>query len=117
MKVSIIHNTYQQRRDTVVAAEAELLRSAGHDVRISLVRNDEIRGLSGKVKAFLEAPYSHFGKKLIMKTILEQSPDVIHILNFFRVYLLQLTIRLAGQVWQSFKLYTTIDSYARWRHF
>ena len=49
MRIYIAHNAYQQSggEDAVVAAEAELLRSAGHDVTVGIVSNDEITGTSG----------------------------------------------------------------------
>jgi len=85
MRILIIHNEYQNRggEDTVVAAEAGLLRSAGHEVHVEIVSNKQIRDKSEKIRTFLRTPYDP-NRKEWMETILDSTKfDVVHIHNFF----------------------------------
>lgn len=87
MKILILHNAYKLRggEETVVAAETEMLRSAGHDVHLEVVSNDEISGLANKLRTFLNTPHNP-ERKLWMKNILDKvQPNIVHIHNFFPI--------------------------------
>lgn len=66
-------------------AEAELLRSAGHDVIVKTVTNDEIKGFSGKLKAFLFTPYNKSRISWMKDLLRVEKPDIVHIHNFFPI--------------------------------
>lgn len=85
MRIYIAHNAYQQSggEDTVVAAEAELLRSAGHEVTVGIVSNDEISGLGDKARTFLDAPYSTRRAEWIGQELQRTRAEILHVHNFF----------------------------------
>jgi glycosyltransferase involved in cell wall biosynthesis len=60
MKILIIHNKYGKHsgEESVVYAQAALLRSKGHDVVTYYRSSEEIRGLSGRVNAFFSGFYN-----------------------------------------------------------
>ena len=85
MRVLLIHNAYQLRggEDAVVAAEAELLASAGHTVDIEIVSNDELSGPIAKARAFLDAPYSKSRESWANTLVAKTGADIVHVHNFF----------------------------------
>lgn len=85
MNILIIHNRYQLAggEDAVVQAEAELLKSYGHDVSVLEVDNDTIIGVWGKAKAAFSAIYSFSSKNLVSNLIAQHNTEVVHIHNFF----------------------------------
>ena len=85
MNITILHNIYRQAggEDAVVAAEAELLRRAGHDVHLELVCNDGIRSMADKARAFVQAPHDHGRLAWATDLFSRTQPEVVHIHNFF----------------------------------
>ena len=87
-RILVLHNLYQQAggEDVQMRAEVELLRQAGHTVRLELVDNDSISGLRAKLETFLTAPYNPVRYDYIVELIREFRPDVVHIHNFFPLF-------------------------------
>ena len=85
MRIYIAHNAYQQSggEDAVVAAEAELLRSAGHEVTVGIVSNSEISGIKDKALAFIEAPGSARRAAWMGQELARTGAEVLHVHNFF----------------------------------
>jgi glycosyltransferase involved in cell wall biosynthesis len=85
MNILIIHNRYQLAggEDAVVQAEAELLKSYGHDVSVIEVDNDTIVGVWGKAKTAFSAIYSFSSRNLVSNAIAQHNIQVVHIHNFF----------------------------------
>ncbi|MBN9309597.1 glycosyltransferase [Devosia sp.] len=85
MRIYIAHNAYQQQggEDAVVAAEAELLRSAGHDVSVGLVSNNDIHSRAAKVRAFFDAPHSARRAAWIGEELQRTGAEILHVHNFF----------------------------------
>lgn len=85
MRLIILHNTYQLRggEDAVVAAEAALLRAAGHSVHVETVSNDRISGLAAKLRAFHSAPYKRACKRWVADLVGSTGAELVHIHNFF----------------------------------
>ncbi|MBW4477274.1 MAG: glycosyltransferase [Tolypothrix brevis GSE-NOS-MK-07-07A] len=85
MNILIIHNRYQLAggEDAVVQAEAELLKSYGHDVSVLEVDNDSIIGVWGKAKTAFSAIYSFSSRNLVSNAIAQHNIQVVHIHNFF----------------------------------
>lgn len=68
----------------MLAAEAELLRSKGHDVDILLFDNATMaKGIIGKVEAGISAIYNSHSARQLNERILHFRPDLIHVHNFF----------------------------------
>lgn len=84
MRVALIHNRYQSAggEDVVFAAEAELLRSRGHEVAEHVVSNDRIRDMS-KPRLALNTLWSTESRSAIKRLIHEFKPDVAHFHNTF----------------------------------
>lgn len=85
MNILILHNAYQLRggEETVVAAEAELLRGAGHNVHTEIVSNAEISGPLKKARVFFSTPYDIRRKLWVRELVGRVKPDLVHIHNFF----------------------------------
>ena len=87
MRVTIFHNRYIYRggEDGVVDMEAELLRKAGHEVRLFIVDNrDEIAGSAlGALRAGLRARWSPAVYDRVTAFLKRESADVGHVHNFF----------------------------------
>ena len=86
--VLIVHNRYQQRggEDTVVEAEADLLRRNGHEVRTLIVSNDQIdpaAGIARKVRLGARTVWSERSKRLMTGSIRRHRPDLVHVHNTF----------------------------------
>jgi len=87
MKILLIHSSYMQRggEDSVLAAEGQLLRAAGHTVIEYLRDNNEISGYSTLAKAVL-APRSIWAWDICraIKHLMEkEKPDLAHFHNTF----------------------------------
>jgi glycosyltransferase involved in cell wall biosynthesis len=80
-----IHNKYQIAggEDSVVANEAELLRSNGHTVDQFLVSNSAIAGLRAKIAAAREVVYSMKSRVAVAEQIAFLRPDIVHVHNTF----------------------------------
>lgn len=85
MRILQVHNSYQRRggEDTVVAAEAALLRHHGNDVEQLIVSNDQISGFRSKVSAALSLAYSSRSTQLVSTRVREFRPDIVHFHNLF----------------------------------
>lgn len=84
-RVLLLHNRYQQRggEDSVVDAETNLLREAGHEVFVELVDNHAITSLPQKLNAFARAPYDPAREAWAADLTRRTRADVVHIHNFF----------------------------------
>lgn len=82
MRILICHNSYQQRggEDSVVEAEAELLRSNGHDVEIYSRYNDDIKAMSA-LSVAAQTVWSGRTIDEVSELIGSFCPDVIHVHN------------------------------------
>lgn len=87
MRILYIHTKYLHSaggEDTTVQAESELMRSRGHDVRVHFFDNANIGGgIKGKLTAGMSAVYNRSSAQQIKKVLLEFTPDVVHVHNFF----------------------------------
>ncbi len=81
MKILQIHNRYREPggEDTVVAAEAELLRSAGHEVFQFQVENPN--GNFRAAGALAIAPWNPFAARRVKHVAESFRPDVAHVHN------------------------------------
>jgi len=87
MRVGIFHNRYIYRggEDSVVDMEAELLRKAGHEVRLFIVDNrEEIAGSAlGALRAGLRARWNPAVYERVGEFLERGALDVGHVHNFF----------------------------------
>ena len=84
MKILIVHNRYQKAggEDVVVSSELGLLLSYGHNAKLFLVSNDDIKGLK-QIKVAKQTTYSYPARYQLSKEIFRFEPDVVHVHNFF----------------------------------
>lgn len=84
MRILIAHNAYQHRggEDSVVASEAALLHTQGHQVRIYSRSNDEVAGFSAPVLA-RDTFWSRRTVREIKNQLADFQPDLIHSHNTF----------------------------------
>jgi glycosyltransferase involved in cell wall biosynthesis len=89
MKVLLVHNFYGSSapsgENAVFAAEAALLRDAGHEVVEYTRHSDEIRaqGGWGTIKGALATPWNPFAYASVLRTIERERPAVMHVHNTF----------------------------------
>ena len=85
MRILLVHNRYQQYggEDTVVEAEAQLLRDAGHEVDSFFVHNDDIHGLGSKLAAAALTTYNPQSRARLRARLRSRRPDVVHAHNIF----------------------------------
>jgi len=85
VKILILHNRYRQSggEDVVVQAQAELLCSKGHDVRLFAKDNKEIDryGLIRRALLFFETADNPKSAREVEKIVAEFKPDVAHVHN------------------------------------
>ncbi|CAM3809994.1 glycosyltransferase family 4 protein [Roseateles saccharophilus] len=84
MKVLIAHNAYQHRggEDSVVADEAALLRSGGHEVELLAAHNDDIASL-GRLDLVRRTLWSQPAAQEMRARCQAFRPDVVHVHNSF----------------------------------
>ncbi len=84
MKVLLVHNHYQQPggEDQVFAAEMEVLRSRGEDVRAYTTHNDRIASMSGVTLAAATV-WNHRVFRELSALMEEFRPDLVHCHNTF----------------------------------
>jgi len=84
VRILIAHNAYQQRggEDSVVDAEAELLRSHGHEVELYSRSNEEVPGL-GVVTLIRDTMWSARTGRDLKDVVRRFRPDIIHAHNTF----------------------------------
>ena len=84
MKILQVHNAYQHSggEDTVVEAEAQLLRAHGHKV-ISMRRGFEQIAEAGLFRAATEALWSKRSQVELRDLVHDEKPDVLHAHNTF----------------------------------
>ncbi|HEV2274359.1 MAG TPA: glycosyltransferase [Acidobacteriaceae bacterium] len=83
-KVLLVHNSYRQQggEDQVVNAEAELLRSYGHEVRLYHANNADIRhGLS----VVGQVVWNQQSYRELRALIQRERPEVVHVHNTFPI--------------------------------
>lgn len=85
MKILLVHNRYQVRggEDTVFEAERDLLASAGHEIYSLEVTNDSVSTIKDRVLAGIGTVYSSNGRRLVGSAVRTNSPDIVHVHNFF----------------------------------
>lgn len=85
LRIMLVHNRYQQYggEDTVVEAEAQLLRDAGHQVDQFLVDNDNIQGLRAKLTAAALTTYNPRSRAALRDRLRARRPDIVHVHNLF----------------------------------
>ncbi|MEM8874336.1 MAG: glycosyltransferase family 4 protein [Planctomycetota bacterium] len=81
MRILVAHTRYQQfgGEDVIAAAEADLLRSRGHDIRELTLSNDDIDGLTALSKLGM-ALWSNNGRKQLRAAI-GDGVDIVHFHN------------------------------------
>ena len=85
MRILLAHNEYQQRsgEDAVFRNEAALLASAGHDVKLVIVSNDNIKSKWDQLVVAARLASNHRGVSVVTAAIQEFRPDIVHVHNFF----------------------------------
>lgn len=85
MRILLVHNEYVHKggEDVVLANEAALLESNGHDVRLATVSNKTIQGAAAQLRTALYTASSPCGTKWMRERLEESRPDLVHVHNFF----------------------------------
>jgi glycosyltransferase involved in cell wall biosynthesis len=87
LKILFIHNRYLQStggEDTTLDAEAALLSSKGHEVRIQLFDNNEMgKGILHKVRGGIKSVYNGKSARKTGAVIDDFKPDIVHVHNFY----------------------------------
>lgn len=85
MRVLLLHNRYQIQggEDTVVAQEAEMMRSRGVAVEVFEVNNEAISGAREKIDTTLHMFYSSKMRDQVRAKIRAFKPSIMHVHNFF----------------------------------
>lgn len=85
LKILLVHNRYQQYggEDTVVEAEAQLLRDAGHEVDGFFIDNDNIQGIGSKLTAAVLTTYNPGSRAAMRERLRALRPDIVHVHNIF----------------------------------
>src|SRR5258708_5615784 len=91
MRILQVHNKYRPGwggEETVVALEAELLRSHGHEVEQLYAWTKELDGASAirLFSAGLGTVWSFRGYSMMKKAIARFSPDIVHVHNTFPLF-------------------------------
>lgn len=83
-RVLLVHAIYSQRggEETVLSAEAELLRRNGHDVEVFTVLNEEMEEMSPFEQAKTTI-WNQAARRQIETTLKSMAPDVVHVHNTF----------------------------------
>src|SRR5215207_2908686 len=81
MRVLQLHTRYREPggEDRVLAAEAELLRSAGHEVEQVLAENPE--SAAATATALLRSPWNGASRRAVERAVAAFRPDVAHVHN------------------------------------
>lgn len=84
MRIFIAHNFYQQSggEDQIFAAEAELLRSKGHEVITHSVHNDSVDGMN-RFSLAIGTVWNRTSYRTLRSRFRASKPDVVHIHNSF----------------------------------
>jgi len=85
MKILIVHNYYQIAggEDAVMQNEITLLEEHDHNVSLYSVNNDGISSFFRKLTTFLNVPYSFVQYRKLLKVLIRDCPDVVHVHNYF----------------------------------
>lgn len=87
LRILFVHTRYLQSaggEDTTMEAEAELMRAKGHNVQVQLFNNGSMgKGLAGKISAGISSVYNRNSAHALKEAIVQFSPDIIHVHNFF----------------------------------
>lgn len=87
MRVLVCHNFYQQPggEDQVFAAEVELLRAHGHDVRTLELHNDAVASM-GKLKLAATTIWNRKSAALVRDAVQAHGSEVVHFHNTFPLF-------------------------------
>jgi len=86
LKILQIHNEYGKKsgEETVVEAQAKVLKDAGHEVRQFVRSSAEIYTMRyGKIVAFISSLYGTKSIRYVREIYQEFSPDIVHIHNLY----------------------------------
>ena len=85
LRILQMHNRYQQAggEDMVVEAERSVLRARGQVVELLEKDNHTISGIKQRLVTAVDAPYSNTSRQEVKRALLQYSPDVVHVHNFF----------------------------------
>jgi glycosyltransferase involved in cell wall biosynthesis len=85
MRIVIAHNRYKYAggEDSVMLAEAEMLRSSGHDIELFEVDNKIIEGTKAKIVAATSLFGSQRSYQNMTALLTKFRPDILHIHNWF----------------------------------
>jgi glycosyltransferase involved in cell wall biosynthesis len=85
MRILFVHNKYQYRggEDAVLDMERSLLLAKGHAVDVLEFDNDNIKGLSAKIRTGLSSFYNSRSARMLAGRIESFKPDIIHVHNLF----------------------------------
>jgi len=85
MRILVAHNRYKFAggEDSVMRAEAAMLRAAGHHVEVFEVDNDAIDGIASKIVAASSLFHSASSSRSMSAVLRSFCPDVLHIHNWF----------------------------------
>ncbi|MFT3786354.1 MAG: glycosyltransferase family 4 protein [Tepidisphaeraceae bacterium] len=85
MRVINVHNHHvlPGGMEVLFASITNLLRSRGHDVITLERQNKDLRGLSGKLRAFGSMVYSPSAKREMTALLKDQQPSVVHVHNLY----------------------------------
>jgi glycosyltransferase involved in cell wall biosynthesis len=85
IKILFVHNRYKQYggEDSVLESERTLLERYDHPTDLFLYDNREIERLPHKVRTVLEVNYSKKTKLQLFQKIINSTPDIVHVHNFF----------------------------------
>jgi glycosyltransferase involved in cell wall biosynthesis len=85
MRIVVAHNRYKYAggEDSVMAAEVDMLRSAGHEVELLTADNRVIEGLVAKIAAAGSLFHSPDSSRRMAELIRSFQPEIVHIHNWF----------------------------------
>src|SRR5579863_8786709 len=87
MKILLVHNSYQEPggEDIVFEQEAQLLRSAGHDVLQYRRSNDELnaKGAVRSLGMVARSIWAWDSRRQVSELLQREQPDVVHVHNTF----------------------------------
>lgn len=88
LRILVVHHRYRVRggEDQVVDREVSLLRNAGLEVELWERDSREILGITARLNAALEMPYSEQSRDELAGKLAEYRPDVVHVHNWFPTF-------------------------------
>lgn len=85
MKIAIVHNDYAKfsGEEAVIRDHEVILRNHENSVVFFRRSSAELHGLSGAAKGFFLGPYNPFIRKIFLKFLVTENPDIVHIHNLY----------------------------------